>query len=256
MTPAEASKLRGLLSWVDRGVTGRALRGALTALSARQYWDHPNGHALTPALYSALEYARLVLEVVPPRLIQFRHVQRPHRVLYTDASTDGPTGLRVGIWLLGTSTPTLCSSFDVPSEVIDCWRLRSTYIGQGELLAVPVALTVLRHELQGCMLTWYIDNTSAAASAIKGASPDPDSSPLALVGALLAARLGVSVWVEHVQSVQNPADVMTHEAYGDPAVQQCLAAGSVQSVQPAVRWSDFTSLDSAATLVRRWEQKP
>ena len=256
MTPAEASKLRGLLSWVDRGVTGRALRGALTALSARQYWDHPNGHALTPALYSALEYARLVLEVVPPRLIQFRHVQRPHRVLYTDASTDGPTGLRVGIWLLGTSTPTLCSSFDVPSEVIDCWRLRSTYIGQGELLAVPVALTVLRHELQGCMLTWYIDNTSAAASAIKGASPDPDSSPLALVGALLAARLGVSVWVEHVQSAQNPADVMTHEAYGDPAVQQCLAAGSVQSVQPAVRWSDFTSLDSAATLVRRWEQKP
>ena len=97
-------------------------------------------------------------------------------------------------------------------------------------MAVPVALSILRDRLRGCLLTWYIDNRSAATAAIKGSSPEADNSPLALVGGLLAAALGISTWIEHVYSEQNPADVMTHLAFEDPAVKRGLASGQLVSL--------------------------
>ena len=252
MTPAEASKLRGLLSWVDKGVTGRALRGALTALVARQYWEKVPGNRLTSSLLLALEYAYAVLYILPPRLVRFQHRRQRQRVLYTDASTDGPTGLRLGIWMPDSPHTAQIASYDVPPHVISQWRLRTTYIGQGELLAVPVALSVLRDQLRGCMVTWYIDNTSAASAAIKGSSPEADNSPLALLGGLLAAALGVALWVEHVYSGQNPSDVMTHAAFGDPAVQEGIASGALRPLAGEVPWGDLTSLSSALELVEHW----
>ena len=130
--------------------------------------------------------------------------------------------------------------------------MRKTYIGQGELLAVPVALSVLRGHLQGCLLTWYIDNASAAAAAIKGASPDADNAALALIGSLMAARLAVHVWIEHVASAQNPADIMTHAAFSDAGVHGQQAAGTLVAVQPAVPWQDLCSLRGAFQLIQRW----
>ena len=119
-----------------------------------------------------------------------------------------------------------------------------------------MALSVLPDVLRGCLLTWYIDNTSAAACAIKGASPDEDSSPLALVGCLLAAHLGIALWVEHVGSTQNPADVMTHDAFSDPSVCEGIAAGTVAAIQPTVAWTDLTSLSAAHALILRWVANP
>ena len=144
-----------------------------------------------------------VLHTIPPRLVHLRHDASRRKVLYTDAATIGDAGLRIGIWLMSKGNPTICSSYDVPAEVVARWRLRTTYIGQGELLAVPVALSTMADHLRGTLLTWYIDNVSAASAAIKGASPDADNSPMALVGALLAAALDARVWIEYVASEQN-----------------------------------------------------
>ena len=144
MTPAEASKLRGLLSWVHRGVTGRPLRGALTALSARQYWEDRAGHALSDNLKVALEYIQLALGVLPPRLILFQHVNTPHKILYTDASTDGPTGLRIGLWLVDRDGPTICSSYDVPGEVEGYFNSVTDFDSIPELCSAPISVS---HEI-------------------------------------------------------------------------------------------------------------
>jgi len=37
LTPGEASKMRGILQWLDTGLAGRPRRGAMSALVARQY---------------------------------------------------------------------------------------------------------------------------------------------------------------------------------------------------------------------------
>ena len=60
----------------------------------------------------------------------------------SDASTDAPcpSGLRLGV-VLYEQDPNfvpLCSSFDVPLEVVHSWHDRATYITQAELLILPV----------------------------------------------------------------------------------------------------------------------
>jgi len=69
LTPGSASKLRGLLTWLDSGLTGRPCRGALSALVARQYWERVPGHTLTSKLKEALTFLMRALDVIPSRVI-------------------------------------------------------------------------------------------------------------------------------------------------------------------------------------------
>ena len=202
MTPGEASKLRGLLMWLDTGLLGRPCRGALSAVIARQYGEHAPNRQITPPLAIALRYLHTATTTIPPRIVPLHTGDRDHVLLYTDAATNTP-GLRIGILLVDKGRKPLCSTYDVPDEVIDQWRFRTTYIGQGELLAGPLALWIHRKSLQGRDITWYVDNSSAASAMIKGSSPQEDNSEMALIAALQAAALGCRLWVEWIQSDQN-----------------------------------------------------
>ena len=252
ITPTQASKLRGLLVWVDKGITGRPLRGAMTAITARQYWERKPGHALTEPLETALRYAAEVLLILPPRIIPLSCAPIQQIVMYTDAATRTDGALRLGILLCETGKPSLCISLDVPDWVIKTWHFRSTYIGQGELLAVPVALQMLEVHLHCRYITWYIDNTSAASAAIKGASPTEDNSPMALVAALMAAHLGCRIWVEYIASAQNPSDVLSRDAWENEDVKHKLRTGAWERLRQTVDWTAALSLDSAARVIRRW----
>ena len=141
---------------------------------------------------------------------------------------------------------------------MDEWEFRSTYIGQGELLAGPLALSIHAARLAGRSATWYVDNVSAASALIKGASPVADSSPMALVASLLAAAAGCRLWFEYVASAQNPSDVLSRDGYEDKAVKRALAEGSWQAYQPSIDWAALFRLDSAAALLQRWgpEERP
>ena len=252
LTPTQASKLRGLLVWVDRGITGRPLRGAMTTIVARQYWERKSGDALTIPLEMAMRFAIEVLLILPARIIPLATAPVRQVILYTDAATRTDRALRLGILLCELGQPSFCASLDVPDWVIDTWHFRSTYIGQGELLAVPVALQILEHRLRGRYITWYIDNTSAASAAIKGASPTEDNSPMALVAALLAASMGCRIWVEYIGSAQNPSDVLSRDGYDAPEVRDNIANGTWVRLQSTVDWSAALSLDSASQVLQRW----
>ena len=224
MSPAEASKLRGLLMWLDTGLTGRPCRGAMAALVARQYWERPPSHALSDSLRQALAYIHAAICLLPPRALSLLHTEAPQTVIYTDAATNTPA-LRVGILVIPPTGPRYCSVLDVPTAVVDQWELRTTYIGQGELIAGPLALWIYQDLLHNADATWYIDNTSAAAALIKGASPQQDSSDLAMLAALRAAVLGCRVWVEWVPTHQNPADPLSRGGYADPHVARQVRTG-------------------------------
>ena len=165
----------------------------MTAITARQYWERKPGHQLNVQLEMAMRFAVEVLLILPPRILPLSAEQVPQVVLYTDAATRTDGALRLGILLCESGHPALCASMDVPEWVIRTWDVRATYIGQGELLAIPVALQTMGDRLRGRYITWYIDNTSAASAAIKGASPTEDNSPMALVAALMAASLGCRI---------------------------------------------------------------
>ena len=253
MTPGQASKLRGLLQWLDTGLTGRPCRGALAALVARQYWERPTGHRLTQKLDLALRYIQEVAHTMPARSIPLGGPEADPVVVYSDAATLS-SGLRVGILILEKAQQALCSVYDVPSEVVDAWELRSTYIGQGELLAGPLALTIAPRKFEHRDVYWFIDNVSACSALIKGSSPKEDSSALALVAGLLAARLGCRVWVEYVHTSQNPADRLSRGGYKDPVVQERVHSGIWVPVQPEIDWRSITNQDftAAHSILRRW----
>ena len=111
---------------------------------------------------------------------------------------------------------------------------------------------VMENRLRGRYITWYIDNTSAASAAIKGASPTEDNSPMALIAALLAASMGCRIWVEYIASAQNPSDVLSREAYDDEDVRRKLASGDWVRLQTKVDWSAALTISDAQHIVQRW----
>jgi len=142
----------------------------------------------------------------------------------------------------------------VPEEVVETWRLRKQYIGQGELLAGPLGAELFADVLRDRDITWYIDNTSAAAALIKGSSPQDDSSAIALVAALALASLSCRVWVEYIDTHQNPADRLSRDGFDDPIVKAHVSARRWKPHQPQVDWTLLAghNLAAPASHLQRW----
>ena len=239
LTSGGASKLRGLLQWIDTGISGRPCRGALCALVARQYWE--DLQQVTPRLRTALEYLRLCVETMPSRNIPMTFHGVKKAIVYSDASTDGPEGgLRVGILVVAPGEQTECATVDVPPEIVELWGFRKTYIGQGELLAGPLAQWLFSDRLRGRLVTWYMDNTSACAALVKASSPQFDSSAMALVAGLQAQANGSLVWVEYINTKQNPSDCLSRGGLADPVARRKLRSGAwVAREVGAIPWKQL-----------------
>ena len=236
LSPAQASKIRGVVQWIDTGLFGRPCRGLLTAFTARQYWEISPGWQLSQGLRTACATLICMIMDTPDRLIYLFRRLRPPLVLYTDASAQGRE-MRIGILLVRAHTTCLCFSADVPSHVVEEWAPREQYIGQGELLAGPLALAVLRAELSDQSVIWLIDNQSAMTAMIKGASPIQDNCRLAVVLTMLLNQNSTKAWFEFVDTAANPSDGLSRGGYADPEVQARLASGAwLAADPPCVPW--------------------
>jgi len=89
---------------------------------------------------------------------------------------------------------------------------------------------------------------------IKGSSPQEDSSALALVAALALASLSCRVWVEYVDTHQNPADMLSRDGYEDSKVKHRVSTGEWKPHQPVVDWTRVAGHNLAApsTHLQRW----
>ena len=145
--------------------------------------------------------------------------------------------------------------YDVPSWVIDRWEFRTTYIGQGELLAGPIALSIFRDRLTRRDITWYVDNTAALTALVKTSSVTADNSPMAHISGLLATLIQARVWYEWVPTHQNASDGLSRDGWLDRLVQKKLATGEWEAVQTEVDWHSVAGvdLDHAIQILQRWE---
>ncbi len=122
LSPQEASKLRGILQWLDGALEGRPIRGAMTVLSRRQYHDGTTD--LTPQLRRCLHYIHTVITRMPARIIHLG-VRRPVIVVYTDCSEEGGKQ-RIGAYVKRAGQPAQVGSWDVPAAVKIFWNERKT----------------------------------------------------------------------------------------------------------------------------------
>ena len=127
--------------------------------------------------------------------------------------------------------------------VVKAWQFRTQYIGQGELLAGPLAAWMFQQELANAALIWFIDHTSACTAMIRGCSPILDSSEMALVAALRLARINCSTWYEYIESEANPSDPLSRDGYEDISVARKITEGYWLQRHPAqIPWSDLVQV--------------
>ena len=130
-------------------------------------------------------------------------------ILYTDAS-DVPG--RVPQRLLGAvlfdplDNGLFYSTWPVPSSLVSTWLPKKSFMGQLELLAAPFALTTWEPRITNRSILLFIDNDSAAASLVKGYSPQHDGASIVGEFWLLAASLRSHVYIDRVESKSNIAD--------------------------------------------------
>eukprot|EP00973_Karenia_brevis_P041890 5799015-Karenia_brevis.AAC.1 len=102
-----AAKLRGMLNALDLVLMGRSLRGAMLALTARQYWEHRT--EVTVSLNEAFWYIKHVLLTQEPRIISVWQSERRPVLVCTDASLEGGV-LRLGSVVLCPNSQPGCTS--------------------------------------------------------------------------------------------------------------------------------------------------
>ena len=83
----------------------------------------------------------------------------------------------------------MCAVHDVPTWVIRKWGFRTTYIGQGELLAGPLALALMKSIMNGIYSTWFVDKQAALTALINTSSATTDNSSMTLVFGLMVALM-------------------------------------------------------------------
>jgi len=136
LTSGEASKLRGRAMWLDTGLSGRLCRGALSALSARQYYE--DRVEVTQILDSALNLLQVTAAEANNRILFAHRPSRPPIVLWTDAMAEGDE-VKLGLLLFtGKDKPMLGAHYRYPAADLELFGNIKHYSGPAELFGAPL----------------------------------------------------------------------------------------------------------------------
>ena len=139
--------------------------------------------------------------------------------MYSDAEYEPEAGRlpKLG-WVLfaGQGQPPLGQAMVLPKQIWRTWANRKQQIFPAEVVALPLATWALHAHLQGRDVIWFIDNESAAASAIRGGSKLPEVETAIQVAHLLWLHLGTRAWIEWIDSQSNPSDGLSRLGLQDP----------------------------------------
>ena len=186
---------------------------------------------------------RVLAEQMPCRHIAVVGDGSPPALLYTDCSATDGLALRIGL-LLFPRVPwrPRCAVVDVPAWVVAYWSLRTTYIGQGELLAGPLGVYLFAALLQQRDLIWFLDSMSALGGLIRGGSAVCDNSAMAHRVVLTLASIRCRAWFDYVNTKDNPADVLSRAGYDDPLVRRRVSRKEWLPVSVDIPWHSLLTL--------------
>ena len=206
LSPALAASIVGKFGFLCSTLFGKVGRCCTAPLRQRQYSTKPNT-SLSTVLVSALHLMVRFLDTCPSRELFLFH--REPVVLYTDASeVPGriPERLLGAVLFDPLDHSLLYSCCPVSQSTVDAWLPKKTHMGQLELLAAPFAFSTWAMRLNKRPVLLWIDNDSAAASLVKGYSPQSDSAPIVGDFWLSVSSLQSSVYIDRVESKSNLAD--------------------------------------------------
>ncbi len=212
-TPGQAAKFWGLLGFAAQAEYGQLGRTAMRPWKQRQTTDvAPWDLSLT--MERSMDFVEVLLNLQPKRHIEVEPDSRRSLVVASDAQVepgaypgggvlahDVETGARQAGWVV----------FD--DAALASWGLSLAMLREGkqpialcEAAMVPLALLRWPEYFRGRHIVWFVDNTSAMHSFVKGASRDAHLERIVNVAWMAAFKLGASIWFEWVDSESNWAD--------------------------------------------------
>eukprot|EP00971_Amphidinium_carterae_P346951 6488716-Amphidinium_carterae.1 len=215
ISPEELASLRGHLAFLSSTSFDRMARAGVHLLELQGTTTSAPWH-LTELALKSISY---VLKNLGPRAIPLQVSDNLPYILYSDAAWDN-TLQRVGAVLCHRGQVLHAAWCDIPADFVASLKPRVTQILPAEAVAVLLATWWFSSHLQSCRVIAFMDSTGAASAMATGASHTWDLAYLALLWHQLAAHYSISVWVEHVQSVDKPADEPSRSStlFGRPAL--------------------------------------
>ena len=104
---------------------------------------------------------------------------------------------------------------EIPDLLYQLWSPRKAKIAQLELLQVLIALVTVPERFRGRRGVWYIDNTAALMSLIKGRSASYGLEKMSSLIHLLLVSLRCWIYWEWAPSKSNWADAISREGFMD-----------------------------------------
>ena len=215
-TPAQASKIRGVLGFIFTGAYGRVGRGGQQALLQRQYSDS-EPFTLRNALRRSLQYLLDTLQVLPRRSIRLCPDEQCPIIVASDGRADESGLPSVGVVLFDPMTQRRCAvAARISPELLGVWQNPTQPIALVEQAAVILGIIHFKDILRGRSVLWFEDNSAVLAGLVKGSSSAPELDQGVAVAHLLLAALQVRVWFEYVESASNWSDGVSRELDQDP----------------------------------------
>ena len=87
-----------------------------------------------------------------------------------------------------------------------------------EAAMLPLAMIAMPEVFRGRSVVWYVDNTSAMASFVKGASANAHLERIVAICWMCSFHLRATIWVEWVDSHANWSDGLSRALAGDQFV--------------------------------------
>jgi len=123
----------------------------------------------------------------------------------------GPLGV---ILTVRVGESPLFSSWQMPEDIYSWLRPRGNYIQFLEMSAAILLLTTFPHQLRGCDVIIFCDNTAQAGALTKGFSSSWDLAVVAGLFWELVCKLSCDAFIQRVPSALNIADCPSRPSDG------------------------------------------
>ena len=208
LTPGQASKLAGRLSWSCQHLFNRLGRAMLRPLFRQKFATKP--WRLSGELRNALLWWQHILEL---GIAEKREWKPPHQDIvhiFCDAAGE-PARIAAIAWDRGETYYVDCVP---PAQILQRWCARRDQQIMGlELLSIALALSTFERLCVGRRVVIYSDNRGAECCFRNGAARHNDHAWLVNAMWTHAALCHMHLWVERVRSEDNWADLPSRSAY-------------------------------------------
>ena len=216
LTSGTASKIYGMMNFLEQGIYGRIGCSGLCAIKERQ---QEISRKMTPALQESLTLILEVLKLRPLREMEVIHRPVGRFVAASDAALEAPfegSGGFLIVWFNGDTQQRHAFVSDIPRSVYDIFTPGEKKIAQLELIQIIYALVHCSSQFRGRRGIWYLDNTAALMVLIRGRSDSADLERMAQIIHCLMFGLRCWFFFEWIESKSNWADAISRLGFQGP----------------------------------------